>query len=277
MTAIPPERQARLVAKYGIHSGPGYGVQQVTPRHAVATAWAEQVERTIREVRDACAGYNGDDLEWLDWELPRALRARVERERARLHEAQSRDGRGGGSILHYYDDRNKRDNEAHNPFNAGAAWPDYEPGKPGHATVPLGHILADPNTVHVLRGGTQPLFDRRDGLGRHERPSERAQPQDGLPDYGHAYDFPTFMRTAERTYTFGFCDLRLPGGCGSSVHGLTPKHRLLVVPLGQNIYVLATCAGCLDALAQSWRRDHRRGQGRHCAEERPAEALGGPL
>lgn len=241
MSDMTPE-QRRLAAKYGTHSGPGYGVQDVTPQQAVATAWAEQVERTIREMHAACEAYNGDELGWLLWELPTELRQRVEQARARVAEGRRR------GIVHYYDDRNK--------YDEANGWPAFDPDNPDHATVPLGTVLADHDTVHVLRGGTQPLFDRRDGLGRHQRASEVEPPNSGLPDYGHAYDFATFMKTAERTYTFGFCDLRLPGGCGASSSGVAGKQRLLAVPLGQHVYVLATCAGCLDALAESWRRDH---------------------
>lgn len=248
---MTPEQQ-RLATKYGIHSGPGYGVQDVTPQQAVATAWAEQVERTIREVHRACEDYNGDDLDWLLWELPTELRQRVEQARARFHEGRRR------GLLHYYDDRNKYDNERFNPGNVGAAWPEFDPDDPQHATVPLGTVLADPDTVHVLRGGTEPLFDRRDGLGRHQRPDDVARPNDGLSDYGHAYDFATFMKTAERTYLFGFCDLRLTSGCGASRSGIAMKQRLLAVPLGQHIYVVATCGDCLDTLAVSWREAHPR-------------------
>lgn len=244
MTDLTPERRKRLTAKYGIHSGPGCGVQDSTPQHAAAVAWAEQTERTIREIHAACEAYNGEELEWLLWELPNELRQRVERARAQMHEGRHRD------LLHYYDDRNK--------YDEANGWPAFDPDKPDHATVPLGTVLADPDTVHVLRGGTQPLFDQRDGVGRFQRPGDVPRPNEGLLDYGHAYDFAAFMRTAERTYTFGFCDLRLAGGCGASPSGLAMKKRLLAVPLGQHIYVLATCGGCLDTLAELWRRDHPR-------------------
>lgn len=242
MSDMTPERAERLAAKYGIHSGPGYGVQDVTPQQAVATAWAEQVERAIREVRAACEEYNGEELDWLLWELPTELRQRVEQARERVREGQRR------GIIHFYDDRNKYDERN--------GWPAFDPDNPDHATVPLGTVLVDPDTVHVLRGGTEPLFDRRDGLGRFQRPADVPAVDDELPDFGHAYDFATFMRSAERTYLFGFCDLRLSTGCGGSTNGVAVKQRLLAVPLGQHVYVLGVCAGCLDALAESWRRDH---------------------
>lgn len=249
MSNMTPDER-RLASKYGIHGGPGYGVQDVTPQQAAATAWAEQVERTIRDIHRACVDYNGVDLAWVLWELPRELRQRVERARARFHEGRRR------QVLHYDDDRNKYDNAAHSPGNVGASWPEFDPDDPQHATVPLGMVLSDPDTVHVLRAGTEPLFDRRDGLGRHQRPGDVDRPNGGMPDYGRAYDFATFLKAAERAYMFGFCDLRLAAGCGVGVNGIAVKQRLLAVPLGQHIYVLGVCGGCLNALAESWREDH---------------------
>lgn len=241
-----------LIAKYGIHNGPGCGVQEVTPEQAAATAWAEQVERTIREVHRACEAYNangyeGDDqLGWLLWELPPELRERIEGVRARLREAQSRQSRSGGQYLYYYDDRNEHDQDN--------GWPAYDPDNPDHQTVPLGTVVADPHTVHVLRGGTEPLFDRRDGLGRYQRPGDLAPPNAGLADYGHAYDFATFMRAAAKTNLFKFCDLHLPDGCKNPFGGR--NHRVVAVPLGQHIFVLSICRSCMKVLAKSWRHDH---------------------
>jgi hypothetical protein len=239
MSDLTPE-QERLAAKYGIHSGPGYGVQDVTPEQAAARAWADQTERAIRETRQACEYYNAaNGLEWISWELPTELRDRVYQVRARVTEAQARDFRHGDGIVQYFDDRNKHD-EAN-------GWPAYEYWNPDHATVPLGTIVADPETVHVLRGGTA------GGV----LPRERLAPELDMPDYGHAYDCETFLKHAEQFHKrriVRLCDLRLPDVCEVGFGG--GERQLVAVPLGQHIYVLSICAACVTALAESWRRDH---------------------
>lgn len=246
MSDLTPEDRDRLAAKYGIHTGPGYGVQDSTPEQAAARAWAEQMERTIREVHQACEDYNGEKLAWITWELPTQVRERIAKYQSRLQEAQRRDSQFGEGIVHYYDDRNKGDEVD--------GWPAFDPDNPDHQTVPLGHILTDQQTVHVLRGGTEALFDRRDGLGRHQKPADNPAAHWGLPDFGHGYDFATFMRTAEKSQVVNFCDMHLPEGCANPFAG--KNQRLVAVPMGRDIYVMTICAACTDALYESWRLDH---------------------
>lgn len=240
MSDLTPEDRERLAAKYGIYSGPGYGVQDVTPEQAAARAWAEQVERTIREVRQACEDYNkAKGLEWLNWELPTKLRERAYQARARVQEAQARDARspeGSETLVHYYDDRNK-DDEA-------KGWPAYEYWNPDHQTVPLGTVVAKPEKAYVLRGGTA------GGV----LPRERHAPELDMPDYGPGYDFDTFMKDAERDCTFVPCDMRLPDGCCENP--FDGNKQLVPVALGQHIYVLSICKACLTALFESFRREH---------------------
>ncbi|WP_006247732.1 hypothetical protein [Mycolicibacterium tusciae] len=139
MTDIDPERAEMVRRKY-IDLEP-------TLENAAITAEAEQHERAIREARAAVEQYNeANGLEWINWELPTELRDRVYKARARLREAQARDSRHGEGIVHYYDDRNKHD-EAN-------GWPAYEYWNPHHQTVPLGTVVAKPEKVYVLRGGT---------------------------------------------------------------------------------------------------------------------------
>src|SRR5437773_104349 len=132
--------------------------------------------RTIRDVHRACERYNGDELAWLTWELPKELRERIDRAQRRLREAQARDSReappgprasiDSPGTVWYDDDTNK--------YHEQAGWPPYDPDNPHHQTVPFGVIVGEPDTVHVLRGGT---FERvTEPEPRHfQRPSEERQ------------------------------------------------------------------------------------------------------
>jgi hypothetical protein len=80
--------------------------------------------------------------------------------------------------VHYYDDRNK--------YDEANGWPTFDPDNLAQATVPLGTVLADPDTVHVLRGGTEPVFVRRgapSGIAVSFAPSHVREPVRGGSQY----------------------------------------------------------------------------------------------
>lgn len=225
-----------------------------TLENAAIIAEAEQHERTISDVHRACERYNGDELAWLTWELPKELRERIDRAQRRLREAQARDSReappgprasiDSPGTVWYDDDTNK--------YHEQAGWPPYDPDNPHHQTVPFGVIAGEPDTVHVLRGGT---FERvTEPEPRHfQRPSEERQQvgldDESLPEIGNGYDFDEFMRRAEKFHRFRFCDMQLPDVCAGGT-------RLVAVPKGQTAYAVSICAGCMEELWRSWRRAH---------------------
>jgi hypothetical protein len=248
-----------LRAKYGINRGPGFGVQDSpTPQQAAATAEAEQHVHSMLDLRRACEEYNGPEFEpWLLWELPPPLRDRIDGVWARLREAKARDSReappgarktcDSPGTIWYYDDRNK--------YDEANGWPAYDPDNPHHQTVPFGVIVGERDTVHVLRGGTAERVTPSSPKWHQSFGDEaRELGLDDMPDYGHAYDFPTFMRHAERSQMFRVCDMRMPGGCKTGIGG--GDTRLVAVPMGQWVYVLSMCESCIAALAKSQRRAH---------------------
>lgn len=242
---IDPDRTEYLRNKYVI---PPSSLQQ-----AVITAEAEQLAQAVLDTRAACEEYNEQHgLGWLTLDLPTQLRECIDRYSARLREAQSRDSldrsstsSSAGSLVAYYDDRNS--------YDEANGWPAHDPDNPHMQNVPLGHILCDPTTVHVLRGGTEPLFDARDGRGHYQH---SPVPDETLPDWGHGYDFSTFFRTAERRHMIRFCDLRLPDGCATGIGG--GSKRLAAIPLGRHIYMVSLCDDCLGLLEQTFADDHPR-------------------
>ena len=81
------------------------------------------------------------------------------------------------STIWYYDDRNK--------YHEQDGCPAFDPDNPQHQGVPFGTIVADPDTVHALRGGTG---ERTDHLRRlHPRASGR-EPVAGTCCRGVGYE-----------------------------------------------------------------------------------------
>lgn len=160
MTIAPddPQRDEKLSAKY---INPPNTLEQAT-----ITAEAEQYVQTLLDVRRACEEYNGDELDWLTWELLPEVRERINQVQMRLREAQARDSRYGEGIVHYHDDRNK--------YDEANGWPAFDPDNPHHQMVPFGTIVAEPDTVHVLRGGTAERVSPST-QGWYQRPSEEAR------------------------------------------------------------------------------------------------------
>jgi hypothetical protein len=250
MNELTPEYEDRLRRKY---INPPDTLEQ-----AAITAEAEQHAQTMIDLRRACERYNGEKLAWVTWELPTELRERIDRARMQLCEAQARDSREAppgprasidspGTV--WYDDGT-------NKYHEMNGWPVYDPDNPHHQTVPFGVIVGEPDTVHVLRGGT---FERvTEPEPRHfQRPSEERKQvgldDDSLPELGGGYHFDEFMRRAANFHMFRLCDLRLPDGCET---GLGGKRRLVAVPMGQYAWAVSICADCMDALWRSWRRAH---------------------
>lgn len=247
---IDAGRREEITRKYMLASGPGFGVQDSpTPEQAAIIAEAEQHVQTMRDLRRACEEFNGPELAWLLWELPAELRARIDRARTRLREAQARDDRdqGGVHLVHYYDDRNKHD--------VASGWPEYEPNNPHHQTVPFGVLIWEPDTVHVLRGGTRERVTEVD-LKSHQSPARERSDLglSNMPDFGPAYDFDYFMARAKYLQMWRFCDMHMAGGCVDGIGGGTT--RLIAIPTGQYVWVLNVCESCIDALARSHSDEH---------------------
>jgi hypothetical protein len=250
MSDIDPARAEYLRKKY-VDPAPSLG-------QAVITAEAEQLTRAVLDTHAACEAYNAEKmLDWLTLDLPPQLRDRIDQYRARLRDAQSRESRGGGKYVHYYDDRNSHD-EAN-------GWPAFSPDKPHLHNVPFGHILSErAHTVHVLRGGTEPLFGQREDISRYEKPSEtdynrmtRARElddPDALADFGHSYDFATFFSTADRRQIVRFCDLHLPDGCKNGLGGSAT--RMAAIPMGRDIYMINLCKDCIAVLYRTFAAAH---------------------
>jgi hypothetical protein len=239
-----------LTAKYMMDRGVGFGVQDHPPtlEQAAIIAEAEQIERMMRDLRQACEDYNGPELMWLTWELPAELRERIDGVQTRLREAQARDSRDGGGIVFYQDDRNK--------YDEADGWPAYDPDNPHHQTVPMGVVVAEPNlTVHVLRGGTGERVTTPIPR-RHQSFADEARELglDDLPDYGPGYDFAEFMERADYRSMFRHCDMGMAKGCKIGIGG--GKTRLIAVPTGRYVFVLTVCRSCLTALAGSQSRAH---------------------
>jgi hypothetical protein len=185
---LTPERIAYLRDKY--INPPS------TPQTAAAVALAEQQARAILDTQHACEVYNAEQgLAFINWELPTELREYVYRVRNKLYEATARDSREAPpgprptndvpGIIWYYDDRNK--------YDEAAGWPPFDPDNPSHQCVPFGTICADPDTVHVLRGGTEERV-QPSSRSWFQKPSEEARQlglgdgPDSLPNYGLGYD-----------------------------------------------------------------------------------------
>ncbi|WP_131806156.1 hypothetical protein [Mycobacterium alsense] len=230
-----------------------------TLEQSVIVAEAEQYAHTMIDLHRACERYNGAELAWITWEIPGQLRERIDRARARLREAQARDSREAppgprasidspGTVL-YDDDTNK--------YHEQSGWPAYDPDNPHHQTVPFGVIVAEADTVHVLRGGTTERVTPPEP--RHfQRPSEERRQvgldDESLPELGNCYTFDEFMRRAENFHSFRFCDLQLEDDCigGASIR----DKRLVAVARGQYAYAVSVCPGCIEALWRSWRDAH---------------------
>ena len=125
---------------------------------AAIKAGAEQHAHAVLDTRRACEEYNdANGLAWINWELPTELRERVDRVHARIREAMARDSRSAPpgpretcdapSTIWLYDNRNKYDEQQ-------ARWPAFDPDNPAMQAVPFGTIVAEPDTLHILRGGT---------------------------------------------------------------------------------------------------------------------------
>ncbi|MBZ4557645.1 hypothetical protein GBO17_02595 [Mycobacterium avium subsp. hominissuis] len=260
MDDFDPEYEDRLRRKY---INPPNTLEQ-----AAINAEAEQHAHTMIDLHRACERYNGAKLAWITWEIPEQLRKRIDISRARLREAQARDSReappgprasiDSPGTVWYDDDTNK--------YHEANGWPAYDPDNPHHQTVAFGLIVAEPDTVHVLRGGT---FERvTEPEPRHfQRPSEERKQvgldDESLPELGGGYDFDEFMRRAENFHSFRFCDLQLEGDCTGG-----GDKRLVAVPRGQYVYAVSVCSGCMEALWRSWRQAH--------PEAPPPDAPAGP-
>lgn len=168
---IGPERRAELLGKYidiDPRNPPAWladyaaslGADAQTALAAIRSE-AEQHVQSAMEVRRACERYNRDNgCGWITWELTPELRERINQVRAQQREAHRRDTEFSEGILRYDDDRSSGDEQN--------GWPAYDPDDPHHQGVPLVIIVAQPDTVHVLRAGTPASAD--------------------LPDYGRGYD-----------------------------------------------------------------------------------------
>lgn len=225
--SIDAARRAYLRSKYIDDAPPG------------PVAAAEQLAKAMQEVRTAAEDWNAEQgCGWLNWQTAPALGERIERHLARVREAEARQSRGGGTYVNYFDDRNS--------FDEANGWPAYDPDNPGHANVVRGHILAEhmsgrPITVHILRGGTEPgLFAGRE----RDRPADEGAPAtDDLPNYGHPYDFVTFMAHADVKRILRFCDVSLPNGCGTGIGG--GPTTLVALPVGRDLFAAHICPECL--------------------------------
>lgn len=111
-------------------------------------------------------------------------------------------------------------------------------------------------TVHVLRGGTRERVTAPTPKW-HQKPSAEARQLglDEMPDFGHAYDFKTFMHRAVYQHAWRFCEIGLPEpGCGNGIGG--GPIRLIAVPIGQYVWAIGLCESCIDALAEAQREAH---------------------
>lgn len=247
-----------------------------SPKQAAIQAEAEQHVLAVLDTRRACEEYNeANGLAWINWELPTELRERIDRVLIRIREAMARDSRSAPpgpretcdalSTIWYYDNRNK--------YYEQDGWPAYDPDNPHHQTVPFGTSVAEPDTLHVLRGGTaervvppspghfqRPSEERRQ-VGFDDDPPAYAcfvnvdeiQPPK-MPHFGHGNTFENFFRNAENVHMLRWCDMRLPDGCENGIGG--GDTQLVAVPLGQHAFVLNICAACMKQLRRSYRRAH---------------------
>lgn len=232
---IDPDRRAYLTSKYVTNPPPG------------PVALAEQLAKAMQDMRSEAEAWNtAQDCAWLNWQVPPCLRAVADRRLVRVREAMARESRGGGHYVHWYDDRNKFDElvtEDH-PW----AWVPFDPDAPHMQCSVFGHILSDTKrtgsvTVHVLRGGTEPLLDPRDHLGSHERPVDSEPPNAGMIDWGDGYGFVTFMAHADYTRMLRFCTAALPGGCRKGIGG--GDTTLVAIPMGRDVFAMHICEDCL--------------------------------
>lgn len=235
---IDPDRRAYLAAKYVAEPPPG------------AVAAGEQLAQAMRDMRTAAEAWNREQgsAEFLNWGLPDCLRAVIDRRLTVVRESEARQSRGGGNYIHYYDDRNGWDAGTKEQRPPEDCWPVYDPDCPGHQNVCRGHILSDVKreaalTVHILRGGTEPLFSARDGLAANQRPDDVEPPNDGLVDWGHSYTFLNFMAHADHTRMLHFCDAALPGGCRKGIGG--GPTTLCAIPMGRDVFAMHICEDCL--------------------------------
>lgn len=207
-------------------------------------ALSEQLTKAMQDMRSDAEAWNAaQDCAWLNWATPASLRAVAMSRLVRVREAIARESRGGGHYIHWYDDRNK--------FDVENGWVPFNPDTAHMQCSVFGHILSDVKrsgsfTVHVLRGGTSPgLFDAREHLGRFERPADSEPPNAGMPDWGHSYDFVTFMAHADVSRMLRFCDANLPNGCVRGIGG--GPTTLVAVPMGRDVFAMHLCEKCLTA------------------------------
>ncbi|MGE0218411.1 hypothetical protein [Mycolicibacterium sp.] len=190
-------------------------------------------------------------IEWLTWDLPARLRDRIADYATRLHEAQRRDSQFDAGMVLYF-----------------AGWegadelPEYNPDNPHHANLPFGHILSEPNVVHVLRPGVE-LEDDPD-----------ADADEYMPPH---YDFSAFFELAERLREEkGWaCDLGFSRHCAN-------RYQHAAIPKGRDIYMVSICHACLAELDREFKETHpgwRMPQGwqpniMHAAVKRPPPSFG---
>lgn len=232
---IDPRRREYLAAKYIDQPAPG------------PVAQAEQLARVLLDCRRDVEAWNAEqDCAWLNWRTPPSLGQVCQSRLARIREAMSRQSRGGGEYIHWYDDRNSWDERR--------GWRPFDPDDPNMSANIFGHIFADhkqggKQTIHVLRGGTNPgLFDGREHLGKRERPADVAPPNAGMPDWGQDYDFAHFMYHADQMRMMRFCEAHLPAGCKTGIGG--GPTTLVAIMLGRDVFALHVCEKCL-ALAEA--------------------------
>ena len=237
MTAEPidPAERERLLRKYVTDPAPG------------PVAQAEQLARVLLDTRrDVEAWNDAQDCAWLNWRTPPSLGQVCQARLVRTREAMSRQSRGGGEYVHFFDDRNS--------FDERNGWRPFDPDNPNMQANIFGHIFGDlkqggKQTVHVLRGGTRPgLFDEREHLGKRERPANAEPPNAGLLDFGDNYDFNTFMYHADQMRMLRFCEAHMPTGCRTGIGG--GPTTLVAVMLGRDVFALHVCEKCL-ALAEA--------------------------
>lgn len=226
---MTPERKEMLRRKY--INPPN------TLENAGIIAEAEQLERAVRDTHQACEQYNtSQEIQWLTWDMPQPLRDFVANYAARLREAARRDSQTSWRAEHL-------GTEFDPMVLYFAGWegsdelPDYNPDNPRHTNVPLGHIVCEPNVVHVLRPAGGPVEDDDGDI-------------DAGPQPPH-YDFAAFFDLAERLRADrGWpCDLVLAGRCATRL-----QHA--AIPMGRDIYMTAICHACLAKLEREFKATH---------------------